>query len=176
MGVAQGATRTSENIRGRAYDIYCQSPCVGMQKRSNQRVACALQLWVSMQYPLSHGSSAHRSTTSSRLAAKPTIVGFRRGAWLRAKRTGSGRDPRINEAGDTREGERMLLSTAVASMTKADMPNWPYRGPSSVLEVLQSIRATGLEPPGYLSHYLQSSGLAPASGLANEVRILITHL
>lgn len=68
----------------------------------------------------------------------------------------------------------MLLGAAFGTMKRVDMEGWPYKGPSAVTEVLSSIRATGLEPPAYLSHYMQTSGLAPQSGLANEVRILLT--
>lgn len=75
-----------------------------------------------------------------------------RSAWLSAKRAGAGRDPRLNEAGDGREADRVFLAVAFTRMKKGGMPNLPYYGPSAVAEVLLAIKATSLEPPCYLSH------------------------
>ena len=43
-------------------------------------------------------------------------------------------------------------------------------------ELLGGIVTNGMEPPAYLAHYQASSGMSPTSGLAVELKVLLTML
>ena len=95
--------------------------------------------------------------------------------WSADKRAGAGRDPRLN-AGFSSDGRRVLLSEALGTMKAIEKRSWAFKGPPAVKEVLEGIKATGLEPPAYVTHYLGSSGIGPHSGLAQEFKHLMTIL
>lgn len=96
--------------------------------------------------------------------------------WLEEKRVGAARDPRLNAGSRSGDGGRLLLSEAVRTMKKATLEDWPLKGPSAAKEVLDGIRATGMEPPAYCAHYVQVSGIKPSSGLYTEFKNLISLL
>ena len=101
--------------------------------------------------------------------SKPTVFtvaervkGLDRDEWLSDKRAGAGRDPRLNSVtvgGD----QKVLLADVLTSMRKVEMKGWPFKGPPAIKEVLEAIRATGMEPPAYCVHYLTTCGLNPHS-------------
>lgn len=101
------------------------------------------------------------------------VVGGGR-AMLRG-RAESGRDSRPNAVGNDRDGDRDPVGLAETARKKMDMPSRFFGKPTTIGGLFESITATGLEPQGYLTHYLQSSGLAPLCGGGNRARILITE-
>jgi hypothetical protein len=98
-----------------------------------------------------------------------------RDKWAAEKRAGSGRDPRLN-AGFAVLGERLLLGDSLGTMKSIEKKNWTFKGPPAVKEVLEGIRATGMEPPSYVAHYMASSGINPSGSLAQEFKHLMTVL
>ena len=95
--------------------------------------------------------------------------------WVAEKRAGAGRDPRLNAGAVGKDG-RLLLSVAVSTMKAVEKPSWPFKGPSATKEVMEGIRASGMEPPSYCAHYLASSGLNPHGGIAQEFKHLVSIL
>ena len=61
-------------------------------------------------------------------------------------------------------------------MKESVKKHWSFKGPSAAKEVLEGIRATGMEPPAYCAHYLQTSGLSSTGALGNKFKHLITIL
>lgn len=94
-------------------------------------------------------------------------------AWLSEKRSGAGRDPRLN-SGRHGEGERLRVADALRTMKMTDKKaGWVFRGPQAIRELLEGIVSTGLEPPAYAAHCLGTGGVSPHSGIAQEFRHLI---
>ena len=107
--------------------------------------------------------------------------------WVREKREGAGRDARLLPAAP-RVGTSSSSSSAVvplfrdvvtlcrapAAGTMSDI----FDGPSSMVEVSNAMAASGLEPQAYALQFINSSGLAPKSALANEICsiVLTVHL
>ena len=96
--------------------------------------------------------------------------------WVDEKRSGAGRDPRLNEGPPTEAGKRALTSSAVSTLVTTKMPGWIFQGPSASKELFAGIVSNGMEPPGYLAHYQASSGMSTTSGLAVELKVLLTVL
>ena len=96
--------------------------------------------------------------------------------WVDEKRSGAGRDPRLNEGPPTEAGRRALTSSAVSTLAATKMPGWIFEGPSASKELFAGIVTNGMEPPAYLAHYQASSGMSTTSGLAVELKVLLTVL
>ncbi len=95
-----------------------------------------------------------------------------RADWVEAKRTGAGRDCRLLPATKTgrlfREGARDLRRTKALPTT--------FRGPPAVDEVVQSIVASGVEPPAYHLQWVSGSGVNGKSAAAREHLLLLYAL
>ena len=104
-------------------------------------------------------------------------------AWVDEKRNGPGRDPRVLPLQKDARGQRYCnLREALTNMTPLTEPppkDWPFRGPSAALELLQSARAAGEDLTTFHAYFLQSSGLSAESQVAIKHRDLLavlTHL
>ena len=96
-----------------------------------------------------------------------------REAWLRQKREGAGRDRRLLKAAPPSSG-RLLFRTASDSFDASAVADASvFEGPASINEVVKAISSSGVEPAGYLSQWLTSSGVPPRSGTAVEMQVLV---
>ena len=99
-------------------------------------------------------------------------------AWLVEKRSGAGRDPRLSASPPALSVQEIpLLRTVLSNCSKARDPNrMIYQGPSSTDEVLGAILRSGLEPQGFMSQFLQTSGAAPKAATTVELGHLMHGL
>ena len=89
--------------------------------------------------------------------------------WASHLRSGPGRDPRI--AGDRRDatGRRFVsLHDCLGMLRTVDRSkdkDYPHRGPSAAVEVLQGVRASGRELVPYDEMWASQSGVSPGSAI-----------
>ena len=94
--------------------------------------------------------------------------------WKNEKVAGPGRDERVLRIKKNPRGARKTtLSEALAQVTVASRTDWPFRGPSAVMEFLEGIDSTGLDLAGYYGHWQTTSGVHSAAGVAIELKHLI---
>lgn len=67
-------------------------------------------------------------------------------------------------------------ATLDASCFRTTLDDRPFNGPSAAKEVLDGIRATGMEPRAYCAHYVRVSFISPSSGLCTEFKNLVSLL
>lgn len=95
-------------------------------------------------------------------------------SWLDEKHSGPGRDLRvcpIRRVGV--EGpKRQTLDEAIAAHRPTEFKDWPFRGPRSVVELFDGVRASGLGFDAYVNHYVSVSGVAEGGAAARELRHL----
>jgi hypothetical protein len=116
--------------------------------------------------------------------------------WKDEKRNGPGRDPRVLPIHrDAQEHRHCSLRLAMQSMTipassaassaasrplgppPASLgPDWIFRGPSAVAELLKGVRAAGEDLSGYHEYYCRASGLEPASAVGVKHRDILSVL
>ncbi|CAK0812001.1 unnamed protein product, partial [Prorocentrum cordatum] len=98
--------------------------------------------------------------------------------WLDEKHSGPGRDPRVCPLRRIGPGgpRRATLDQAIEAHRPQDVGDWVFRGPKSLPEFLDSVRASGLGIAGYANHYITSSGVPPGSAAAHEIRLLLEAL
>ena len=90
--------------------------------------------------------------------------------WLSDKRVGAGRDSRLGSAPKTKGQCRVLLAVAFAHMmSMIKTADWPYSGPSALVELMKSMIASGYEPPFYYTHWRSTSGVSHGSGVCIEM-------
>lgn len=91
--------------------------------------------------------------------------------WLREKREGAGRDPRLASFPSS-EGKRPLFRVVVRSLSKRDaMATWKdiFAGPSAFAEVCRRVVASGLESMGYYAQFVATSGASPQASPVIEL-------
>ena len=94
------------------------------------------------------------------------------------KHSGAGRDFRVCPIVRVgREGpRRQTVDQAILAHRQQDFKDWPFRGPRAVVELFDGVRASGMGFAAYANHYVQTSGLAPGSSAAHELRTLFNAL
>jgi hypothetical protein len=115
-------------------------------------------------------------------------------AWKDEKRSGPGRDPRVLPLRRDAQDHRYCIlrqammemtmtsgasssSAASAASSSAKMgPDWIFRGPSAVSELLRGVRAAGEDLSGYHEYYCRAAGLEPANAVAIKHRDLLSVL
>jgi hypothetical protein len=98
--------------------------------------------------------------------------------WEDEKRTGGGRDPRLNVTTRAADGTpRVGLAEAFDTMLRSTtLKGWVFKGPPAIKEVLQGIVSSGLDIPAYANHWRANSGASPASAISIEIVNLLTVL
>eukprot|EP00959_Pyramimonas_sp_CCMP1952_P358935 7515798-Pyramimonas_sp.AAC.1 len=93
-------------------------------------------------------------------AACENVPEERHQLWLDEKHSGPGRDPRACPVRRIGPGgpRRATLDQAIEAHRPQDVGDWVFRGPKSLPEFLDSVRASGLGIAGYANHYITSSG------------------
>jgi len=98
-------------------------------------------------------------------------------AWKSEKQNGPGRDPRLLEIQKDPQGARFAPLREAMSKMKSNLgTSSPYRGPSALPELLETVRATGDDLVGYHDFFLRSSGLSPESPVAHQHKCLMSVL
>ena len=93
--------------------------------------------------------------------------------WLSEKREGAGRDRRLARL-PASDGTTVLFRTAVAAMDSSQQPaSTTFEGPSAIREVLDSVTKSGLEPTGFQTQFVTSSGVPIGSSAARESAFLL---
>ena len=100
--------------------------------------------------------------------------------WREEKANGKGRDPRILPIQrDIRRARFAKLKDAIAEMTFVEDPppaDWPFAGPSAILEVLTAARAANEELTGFHEHWVRASGVNADHPVAIKHRDLLSVL
>jgi hypothetical protein len=95
-------------------------------------------------------------------------------------RNGTGRDERL--AGLTRDGTgRRFVSLhdylgMLRPTDRSKDKDYPHRGPSAAIEVLQGVRTSGRELIAYDEHWAVNSGIAPGSSIRHEHKTIFHTL
>lgn len=110
-------------------------------------------------------------TTAERLMPKDVE------AWKAEKRAGPGRDSRILPTRRDGRGHRYAAFreafTDMTSLPSPAPPDWPFRGPSAVHELLTAARAAGEELSGFHDYFVRSSGIPSEHPVAHKHRDLL---
>ena len=95
--------------------------------------------------------------------------------WMREKRLGPGRDPRVAEPPDIEdEAQIVLLKDQVKRYKDITRTEWPFEGPKAVIGLLKGVASSGRELMVYPLHYIKNSGVNPKGALAIEMTIIFT--
>ena len=101
-------------------------------------------------------------------------------SWMEYMRNGTGRDERL--AGMVRDGAGRRFVPLheylglLRPQDRAKDKDYPHRGPSAAIEVLQGVRASGRELIAYDEHWAANSGISPQSSIRHEHRTIFHTL
>ena len=97
--------------------------------------------------------------------------------WIAEKRLGAGRDKRLTSLTVDDNAPVVLFREAVADMDQAATLHPLFAGGAfTTKEVVNSILASGLEPPAVTAAWETNSGVNPKSGLAFEHKVIMFTL
>ena len=98
------------------------------------------------------------------------VMATDRETWLREKREGAGRDPRLTRMKATAWGHQPLFRDSVEHFVAEAPLAGLFEGPSCTSELTSSIATSGLEPLAFVEQFVSSTGLGPKSSVAIELR------
>ena len=96
-------------------------------------------------------------------------------SWRTEKRSGAGRDPRLSGVSPATSLQDVPLLRTVLTQCAApkDPSRLVFQGPSSTQEVLTAVVRSGLEPAGFITQFLQTTGASPKASISVELGHLI---